>query len=61
MKSAYTSQPRSYMSQEKKTLNSYISQAKNIEKRLGYRPNKFHLMYKMQITMKCAEDILKEF
>jgi len=49
------------MSQEKKTLNSYISQAKNIEKRLGYRPNKFHLMYKMQITMKCAEDILKEF
>ena len=45
----------------KASLRSYVLKAKKIQKKMGFRPNKWHLCYKLQIKPEFAEEILEQF
>ncbi len=55
-----TSQKRDYM-HKKISLKSYVLKAKKIQKKMGFRPNKWHLCYKFHIKLDLAEEILEQF
>ena len=55
-----TFQQRDYM-QNNASLKSYVSKAKKIKKKMGFRPNKWHLCYKFHIKLELAEEILEQF
>lgn len=46
---------------KKDSLKTFVTKAKKIQKQMGFRPNKLHLSYKLQITSEFAQEILKEF
>ncbi len=41
-----------------KNIEHYIERSKEIERKLGYKPNRLHLMYKLQINYKFANKLM---